>query len=301
MGDGNLLDLLDPKFPLVFEGIIPKETRFQMTKSRLSKECSVCERPFTVFFWRSHNIPYKTVICQLCAKSANVCQVSLLDLDLGIPVIVRNRIMHLKKEDYKSSTRRWYNNRLIDRKISNGEEWFDGSLRDRILAIDPVVVKRVQQLVDADPYLSFRKSPVCPEWLGNECRHGAACYYAHELPNPGQHSPDLSKFGIRCRYLGTVDPNGTAILEKLMMMDQTLFQADRGQKEVQSKTKQVAIPKSNEDNFEVEKPVECPMHPPESEESLEADFDGPVPYEELNGFDFSVLPKFSNGMLLAKG
>ena len=223
--NASLLDLLDPKFPLVYKGILPKDTHFQMTKSRLSRECCICERPFSVFFWRINGIPFKTYICQICAKSANVCQVSLLDLDIGIPVIVRNKLLHIQQEDFKSSTRRWYTNRLLDRQIENGQDWLDLSLHEKVMQLDPVIVKRVQQFVDADPYLSFKKAPVCPQWLTNECTHGLSCYYAHELPGPGEHSPDWSKYGVRCRYLGSVDPNGQAIIEKLLIIDQTMFQS----------------------------------------------------------------------------
>lgn len=279
-----LLDLLDPKFPLVYEKILPSEKHFQMTRSKLSKECAVCERPFTVFFWRVNGIPFKTVICQICAKSANVCQVSLLDLDLGIPVIVRNKIMQTQTEDFKSSVRRWYNNRLVDKKITEDDEWMDKSFREKVLSLDPVTVTRVQQLVDADPYLSFRKAPVCPEWLSNECKHGSTCYYAHKLPGPGEHSPDYTKFGVRCRYLGTVDPNGKAIIEKLLLIDQTIFEA-------------------REDPTPIKEPEPEPqprsegsvMTPPAVPEIPETD--APLPYECLAGFDFSKLPKYENGVL----
>jgi hypothetical protein len=104
-----------------------------------------------------------------------VCQVSLFDLDLGIPVIVRNKLLHLQQEDYKSSTRRWYNNGLLDRRITEGEAWLDRSLRDRIRQIDPVLVHRVRQLVDSGSSL-IQEDSRSPEWLSNECRHRAPCF-----------------------------------------------------------------------------------------------------------------------------
>jgi pre-mRNA-splicing factor RBM22/SLT11 len=49
-----------------------------MMKQNFGAECKVCTRPFTVFRWipgaGSRN--KKTEICQTCAKSKNVCQVS---------------------------------------------------------------------------------------------------------------------------------------------------------------------------------------------------------------------------------
>ena len=180
----QLLDLLDPKFPLIYKGLLPKDSHFQMTKSRLHTECCICERPFTVFSWRINGVPYKTFICQICAKIANVCQVSLLDLDIGIPVIVRNKLLHQQQKDYKSSSARWYDNRQLDRKIEKGEEWLDESLREQVLHLDPAVVTRIQQLVDADPYLSFKKAPVCRKFLEDQCIYGESCYFSHELPGP---------------------------------------------------------------------------------------------------------------------
>lgn len=289
--NASLLDLLDPKFPLVYKGILPKDTHFQMTKSRLSRECCICERPFSVFFWRINGIPFKTYICQICAKSANVCQVSLLDLDIGIPVIVRNKLLHIQQEDFKSSTRRWYTNRLLDRQIENGQDWLDLSLHEKVMQLDPVIVKRVQQFVDADPYLSFKKAPVCPQWLTNECTHGLSCYYAHELPGPGEHSPDWSKYGVRCRYLGSVDPNGQAIIEKLLIIDQTMFQSkEQKDQEKGMKEKEKVLFSDKAGKKEKPKPMKAPT------ENRIFDFDAPLKYDGVS-IDIDQFPKFINGKL----
>lgn len=281
-----LINLLDPKFPLVYKGILPKDTHFQMTKSRLSRECCICERPFSVFFWRINGIPYRTFICQICAKSSNVCQVSLLDLDTGIPVFIRNKLLHVQQEDYKSSTRRWYNNRLLDRKIANNEDWLDISLHERVLQIDPVVIKRVQQLVDLDPYLSFKKAPVCQQWLANECTHGSSCYYSHELPKPGEYSPDWSKYGVRGRYLGTVDPNSERIAEMLRMNDNTIFMTKKQIEESQKDQQTVQEPVKQEETPKVS------MKPPSVNKIF--DFDEPLPYDGIE-IDPNTLPAFVNG------
>jgi pre-mRNA-splicing factor RBM22/SLT11 len=289
MTQGNLLDLLDPKFPLIYEGLLPEEKHFQMTRSRLSRECAVCERPFTVFSWRVHAIPFKTLICQICSRSANVCQVSLLDLDVGIPVIVRNKLLSIQQQDYQSTARRWYNNRLVDRQISETDDWLDSSLRDRVLGLDSVIVTRVRQLVDADPYLSFKRAPVCSEWLGNKCVHGSACFYSHELPKPGEHSPDMTKFGVRCRYLGTVDPNGKAIIEQLLARDPSVFQRNAERKPAIEEKKEANVWTSvPHDEFSV-------MTHPEPPEV----FDGeePLPYEGIEDIVLESLPRYIDGRL----
>jgi hypothetical protein len=205
---------------------------------------------------------------------------------LGVPVLLRNRLLHSQQSDFKSSTRRWYNNRFVDRQIAEGDAWLDSSLRGRVLALDPVVVKRAQQLVASDPYLSFRKAPVCPEWLSNECRHGAACYYAHELPKPREHSPDCSKFGVRCRYLGTVDPNAQAIVEQMLLIDQAAF--DRREDEVTViKDVKWTGPQTGEQPM---------MTQPEPEEIFE--FEEPLQYDGIEEFDRADLPRLVKGRLV---
>lgn len=224
MGDNTkLLELLDPKFPLVWKECLPKDGHFQMQKTKFGRECAICERPFSVFFWRLNNIPFRTCICQICAKSNNVCQVSLLDLDTGIPVMVRNKLIQTVSESFDSKTARWFHNRLIDRKINNREEWYNSSISEQMKMIDPAIIARIQQIIQQDPYLSFRKAPVCQKWLLNECINGDACLYSHELPAPGESSPNMLKYGIKGRYQGTVDPNALSIIQKLQLINPDFF------------------------------------------------------------------------------
>ena len=262
MGDNSrLLELLDPQFPLVWKGVLPKEGHFQMQKSRLSRECPICERPYTVFYWRLNGIPFRTCICQICAKSKNVCQVSLLDLDTGIPVVVRNKLLHQISTDFKSKTARWYHNRYLDRQINSGEQWFSSSISEQMKMIDPAIIIRIQQLVQADPYLSFRKAAVCQKWLVNECVYGESCFYAHELPKPGEHSLNMEKFGVRGRYLGTVDPNGETIIEQLQVIDPTFFSSKNNEdEENEGKESKVKFQQANVETTE-EKPIMTPPPP----------------------------------------
>ena len=81
-----------------------------------------------------------------------------------------------------------------------------------------------------------------------------------------------------------MDPNGKAIIEKLLLIDQTIFEP-------------------REDPTPIEEPEPEPqprsegpvMTPPAVPEILETD--APLPYEFLAGFDFSKLPKYENGVL----
>ena len=294
----TLLELLDPPFPLVYKGILPDDTHFQMTKSRLSRECAVCERIYSVFFWKNGNIPYRTCICQICAKSANVCQVSLLDLDIGVPVIVRNKLLQMQAEDYKSKVRRWYNNRVVERKIENGEEWADSSIRDRIKQLDPTVVKLAQQYVAADPYLSFKKPLICQDWLAGNCIYGESCYYSHSLPKPGEISPNSSKHGVRGRYLGTLDPNGSNILEKLAAAYPTIFQKTEKKEIIEEKK-----PESKEEEETKQKPVSMFSLDKKPVMTLPAELDQIYSFTEPLGYDFikdepPEFPHFQNGKFI---
>ena len=291
----TLLELLDPPFPLIYKGILPKSTHFQMSKSRLSRECAVCERIYSVFYWKIENIPYRTCICQICAKSANVCQVSLLDLDIGVPVVVRNKLLQQQAEEYKSKARRWYNNRVIEKKIENGEEWTDSTIRDRVRQLDPTLVALAQQYVQADPYLSFKKPLVCQDWLMGNCIYGESCYYSHMLPLPGEISPNASKHGIRGRYLGTLDPNGTNIIEKLIAAHPSIFK--KQQKEVDETNGKVDQKNSKKSEKQIISSFNSKQTPVMT---LPSDLDQIYSYEEPIGYDFIKseppdFPHFVNG------
>lgn len=63
-----------------------------MLKERYGQECRICFRPFTVFKWKATKGTYKrTAICQNCAKTKNLCQTCLSDLEFGLPMEVRDR------------------------------------------------------------------------------------------------------------------------------------------------------------------------------------------------------------------
>ena len=294
MTSTQLLDLLDPKFPLIYRGLLPSSSHFQMTKSRLHAECCICERPFTVFFWTINGVPYKTLICQICAKIANVCQVSILDLDIGIPVIVRNKLLHQNQEDHKSSTARWYGNRMLDRKIESGEDWYDDSIHQQVLKLDHSVVERVQQMVRKDPYLSFKKAPVCKKFLSDECTYGESCYFSHELPGPGECSPSWEKYGVRGRYLGTNDPNGTAIIEKLLLIDQSFFQQYKENHEDKKTIDYDENDKLLAEELNLNIKEASPMTHPFNYNIF--DNDEPIMYKHVN-IDNYKLPNYINGVL----
>ena len=172
-------------------------------------------------------------------------------------MIVRNKLLQMQAGEYKSKARRWYNNRVVEKMIEKGEEWADSSIREQVLKLDPTIVKLAQQYVAADPYLSFRKAQVCQDWLSGNCIYGDSCYFAHALPAPGEVSPNSSKHGVRCRYLGSLDPNGQLIIDKLIAAQPTIFKRVKRDDEEEKRKAQEAIeeafkPATKKEN---EKPV----------------------------------------------
>jgi pre-mRNA-splicing factor RBM22/SLT11 len=70
-----------------------------MLKKPFGKECKICFRPFTSFRWKAGTLGrYKeTMVCQTCAKLKNTCQTCLFDLEYGLSVELRDKLLDNKK------------------------------------------------------------------------------------------------------------------------------------------------------------------------------------------------------------
>lgn len=81
-------------FPIACETCLGPEPNIRMLKAPSDKECKICMRPCTTFRWQpGRHARYKsTIICRMCAKIKNVCQVCLFDLKYGLPVEVRDKL-----------------------------------------------------------------------------------------------------------------------------------------------------------------------------------------------------------------
>ena len=80
------------------------------SKQEFGRSCGTCARPFTIFRWNpGSGMRYKTtVICQTCAKSKNVCQTCLLDLEYNLPTQVRDTALAIRTEAPSSDINREY-------------------------------------------------------------------------------------------------------------------------------------------------------------------------------------------------
>ena len=89
-------------FPIVCETCLGDNPYLRMQKERFGQACKICDRPFTIFRWRPGTKARfkKTEVCQTCAKTKNVCQTCVLDLEYGLPVQLRDSVLahHAEKQ-----------------------------------------------------------------------------------------------------------------------------------------------------------------------------------------------------------
>lgn len=85
----------DGEFPILCETCLGDNPYVRMIRIPYGKGCKSCGRPFTNFRWKAGSEGrYKsTQVCQLCAKTKNVCQCCVLDLTYGLPVQVRDTFL----------------------------------------------------------------------------------------------------------------------------------------------------------------------------------------------------------------
>lgn len=82
-------------FPILCETCLGDNPYVRMMKQQFGTVCKICTRPFTLFRWKagSEGRFKNTIVCQTCAKVKNVCQTCLFDLDFGLPVELRDRLL----------------------------------------------------------------------------------------------------------------------------------------------------------------------------------------------------------------
>jgi pre-mRNA-splicing factor RBM22/SLT11 len=103
--DGHLLNWEKNIFPIACDKCLGPQAYMRILKKPLGNQCKVCERPYTSFHWKIGDNPRfkKTQICSTCAKINNCCQVCIYDLEFGLPIDIRNRIMGDKKVEIMMS------------------------------------------------------------------------------------------------------------------------------------------------------------------------------------------------------
>jgi pre-mRNA-splicing factor RBM22/SLT11 len=141
-------------FPSVCENCLPSNPYVKMLKEDYGAECKLCTRPFTVFSWsgdgRAHGRKRRTNICLTCARLKNACQCCIMDLQFGLPIVIRDKALELIAPGPQSEINREYfaqnNERAIEEGRAGVEEYEKSDEKAREL---------LRRLAQSKPY--FRK------------------------------------------------------------------------------------------------------------------------------------------------
>lgn len=167
-------------FPSVCENCLPANPYVKMLKEDFGAECKLCTRPFTVFQWagdRANGRKKRTNICLTCARLKNACQCCIMDLQFGLPIVIRDKALELIAPGPTSDINREYfaqnNERAIEEGRAGIEEYDKADDKAREL---------LRRLANSKAY--FRKGrPVDEE--GNVATDGPGGGYGGGGSGPG--------------------------------------------------------------------------------------------------------------------
>jgi pre-mRNA-splicing factor RBM22/SLT11 len=205
-------------FPLVCETCLGDNPYIRMTSEPHGKKCKICETPFTVFAWQAGTKGrWKRVeICKNCAQAKNVCQVCIYDLQYGLPVAMRDKI--LKEEGattgmqlaipQSDANRSWFNNQQ-QRMLDNGELDDGGNSRAHAA---------LQAVARMEPRYERNLAKLCSFYAKGECNRGSSCPFRHEMPR--DRNDPLSKQNTKDRFYGTNDPVAKKMIWRRHQMEE---------------------------------------------------------------------------------
>jgi pre-mRNA-splicing factor RBM22/SLT11 len=230
------------EFPILCENCLGDNPYLRMLKDSNGGECKICSRPFTIFKWKAGTKGrYKSnVICRLCAKLKNTCQCCILDLQYGIPVQVRDKVIQqvsqqaIKSSDPSANTlalaisnvnkmntnsvilsrenRQYMMQKAEEAMNSNdGGEMIQGATGG-ILPLAHEALKALSR--SKQPYYERNLAKLCSFFAKGECKRGDECPFRHEMPK--DKSDPLSKQNYMDRYYGKDDPVAEKMLRKVM-------------------------------------------------------------------------------------
>mmetsp|Transcript_29333 Transcript_29333/g.64659 ORF Transcript_29333/g.64659 Transcript_29333/m.64659 type:complete len:460 (-) Transcript_29333:102-1481(-) len=204
--DDNKKQWEDTEFPLVCETCLGDNPYIRMTKEPHGKACKICETPFTVFSWQAgtRGRLKRVEICRNCARTKNVCQVCIYDLQYGLPVQVRDRILAEEggggaagagaTVPQSDANRSWFSAQE-QRAIEQGTAGAVPGTRAHL---------KLQSMARMEPRYERNLPKLCSFFARGECDRGTNCPFRHEMPR--DRNDPLSKQNTKDRFYGTSDP-----------------------------------------------------------------------------------------------
>lgn len=242
----------ETEFPVVCETCLGDNAYVRMTKESHGKKCKICDAPFTVFAWQAGTKGRlkKVEICKSCAQAKNVCQVCIYDLQYGLPVKVRDKILKesgsagaATQVPQSQANRAWYSAQQ-DRVLAQG-----GNMVGDTNALAHAQLSGIARM---EPRYERNLPKLCSFFARGECNRGADCPFRHEMPK--DRNDPLSKQNTKDRFHGTNDPAAAKLWARLKA------------KEAEHKT---GAPGANGDGFE------------QARATLYLRFQGDPPYPQL--------------------
>jgi pre-mRNA-splicing factor RBM22/SLT11 len=204
----------ETEFPLVCETCLGDNPYVRMTKETHGKKCKICEIPFTVFAWQAgtRGRLKKVEICRTCARSKNVCQVCIYDLQYGLPVQVRDKI--LAEEGCgdavvavpQSDANRSWMTAQAERNVEQGV-----AIAGCVPTNDAASMK-LQSMARMEPRYERNLPKLCSFFAKGECNRGSLCPFRHEAPR--DRNDPLSKQNTKDRFFGNNDPVASGMMKR---------------------------------------------------------------------------------------
>jgi pre-mRNA-splicing factor RBM22/SLT11 len=193
------------EFPLVCETCLGDNPYLRMTVEPHGKPCQICDTPFTVFTWQagSKGRLKRPEICKSCATAKNVCQVCIYDLEFGLPVGVRDKVLReeggggaVLAVPQSDANRSWYN--AMQARMNDA----DGQCQPATTGNEKARAK-LKGMARMEPRYERNLPKLCSFFAKGECDRGSACPFRHELPR--DRNDPLAHQNTKDRFYGQND------------------------------------------------------------------------------------------------
>jgi len=214
------------EFPLVCETCLGDNAYIRMTKESHGKKCKICEAPFTVFAWQAGTKGRlkKVEICRTCAQAKNVCQVCIYDLQYGLPVKVRDKILRDSGSlgaagavPLSNANRSWYTAQQ-ERLLEQGQ--------NAVGDANQLAHAQLQSMARMEPRYERNMAKLCSFFARGECNRGDNCPFRHEMPT--DRNDPMAKQNTKDRFFGTNDPVAGKLFARMKRKEDEQRKANGG-------------------------------------------------------------------------